>query len=403
MKKQFVIVGGGLSGLAAAVNLKNRGIQDFILIEKEKEVGGRVKTSEIDGFKLDHGFQVYLPSYENSGKLLDLRSLDLQFFDKGASILIGDKKLPFFAPEAGLGKLIHTAYAGPGSVMDKLKLNKHQKRVVSMTDEAIFAEPSTPSFTYLKRLGYSDEFVNLFWKPFYQSVFLENELSSSSRMLNFTLKHFAQQSTAVPAKGMQEIPKQLVSHLTADQLRLGHEVVSIENGIVKTDQGESIEADLVLNANANISKEKVAFHAVTNFYFAAPSFDAGAKQIILNANHQRLVNNIVPMTKVAKEYGDGKHELISVSANGNWENKESEVINELVSLLGEEVKSWKLVQSFLIEAALPKVNVPLYDKEYPIENGEILFGDYQLYPSIDGAMRAGIMASETALQELALV
>ena len=67
-KNQFIetiIIGAGLSGLAAGKTLlsKNR---DFIIIEQNNKIGGKVNTEIHNGYKLDYGFQIILDGYENT-------------------------------------------------------------------------------------------------------------------------------------------------------------------------------------------------------------------------------------------------------------------------------------------------------------------------------------------------
>ena len=52
-----IIIGAGLAGLTAARYLKTANLNTLI-IESDSQLGGRVKSTQIDGFTLDHGFQV---------------------------------------------------------------------------------------------------------------------------------------------------------------------------------------------------------------------------------------------------------------------------------------------------------------------------------------------------------
>ena len=72
--KTIGIIGGGISGLAAAFLLKNKGFE-VTLFEKSGRVGGNVETVEVDGFKIE-----YAPnSLLKSPRLVDLiKALNLE-------------------------------------------------------------------------------------------------------------------------------------------------------------------------------------------------------------------------------------------------------------------------------------------------------------------------------------
>ncbi|WP_117170299.1 NAD(P)/FAD-dependent oxidoreductase [Paraliobacillus sediminis] len=55
----IVIIGAGLSGIMAALTLKEKGCQNIILVEKSRSVGGRMATRRIEKGKVDHGAQFF--------------------------------------------------------------------------------------------------------------------------------------------------------------------------------------------------------------------------------------------------------------------------------------------------------------------------------------------------------
>ena len=49
---QAVIIGGGSAGLSAAVTLKKKGIEDIVVLEKDREPGGILEQCIHNGFGL---------------------------------------------------------------------------------------------------------------------------------------------------------------------------------------------------------------------------------------------------------------------------------------------------------------------------------------------------------------
>ena len=65
-----IVVGAGVAGLRCALELQSNGLE-VIVLEAQDGVGGRIRTDEVDGFRLDRGFQVLLTAYEECQEVLD--------------------------------------------------------------------------------------------------------------------------------------------------------------------------------------------------------------------------------------------------------------------------------------------------------------------------------------------
>ena len=62
-KSRIVIIGAGFSGIGLGVYLKKAGIQDFVILEKAKEVGGTWRENTYPGAECDVPSALYSYSF----------------------------------------------------------------------------------------------------------------------------------------------------------------------------------------------------------------------------------------------------------------------------------------------------------------------------------------------------
>ena len=391
------IIGAGLSGLTCSWYLKKNNIHDITIFESSEKPGGKLKTDSVDGFLLDRGFQVLLPAYPETKKVLDYEKLQLQRFHKGSLIYKNNKKIPFYDPENGFTALLKTVVFGPGTLLDKLILLKLKWTLSKLSVVNIFSSKKTiSSLSYLRELGFSEKIIEEFWIPFYQGVFLENNLETDSKMLQFTFKMFAEAGAAVPKEGMGAIPRQLVDYIGEEKIRYNAKVLHFDSKSITTSDGKTELFDKVVMA-CNMEKN-VPYNAVTNQYFQAEKLPLDTKHVILNAGKNRIVNNVVLISNVAANYSkNGKH-LISVSANG-IHLKADDFLKDLKSMFGSQVDNWKPLKSYIINEALPIIN---FEKKYQPKSTEGIYycGDHLVQGSINGAMESGRITAQEIIKGL---
>jgi phytoene dehydrogenase-like protein len=71
------LVGAGPAGLAAARTLQRAGLS-VTMLEASDDIGRRVRTDVVDGFRLDRGIQVLCPAHPALQRHLSLKAFPTQ-------------------------------------------------------------------------------------------------------------------------------------------------------------------------------------------------------------------------------------------------------------------------------------------------------------------------------------
>jgi phytoene dehydrogenase-like protein len=167
---KVAIVGAGVAGLVAAIELEKAGIAAAIY-ESTDKVGGRVKTDCKDGYRFDHGFQVLLTAYPELGRYLDMEKLQLQRFRPGSVTYVGSRALRIVDPIRQPSGLFTAMFSAIGSPMDKWRIWRLSSILKQTTIKEIFNRPSTRTIDYLREKGFSERIIKLFFRPFFSGIF----------------------------------------------------------------------------------------------------------------------------------------------------------------------------------------------------------------------------------------
>ncbi len=406
-EKKIYIVGAGLSGLIAALELEKAGLSAVIL-EASDRIGGRMKTDVEAGYRFDHGFQVLNTAYPEAKRYLDFQALQLKNFDPGAIIFEGKDSYILTDPLRNPLKLVGMAVSKVGTFLDKVRVFTLTQELKKKSLETIFSEPSLPTHEYLKNYGFSDAIIANFFRPFFRGIFLEMDLETSSRMFEFVFKMFSQGYAAVPAKGMGQIPEMIKSQLQTTEIKLNTPVASVEGENILLSDGTKIKADRIIVAvqpdlvMKQLEGQFAPARKVINFYFAAPKSFLGRPMIgLLTGN--RVINNFVFMEDVSKEYAPIGKSLLSVTVlESTLAEKEliKVIQSELEELSGMKAEHFKHLKTYFISHALPQVgdlkfSIPF--TECKVLDQVFLAGDYLLHGSINAAMTSGRVAAEAVI------
>ncbi len=406
-----IVVGAGLAGLTCARVLQQAKAKVRVL-EASDGVGGRVRTDLVEGFLLDRGFQVFLTAYPEPQRWLDYGALDFQRFFPGALVWREGRLHKVADPLRRPLQAAAHAFNKVGSFADKLHVLDLRQQSLAGSVEDVFHRGQRTSRVYLRDVGFSEEMVEAFFRPFFGGVFLEKELSTSSRMLEFVFRMFATGATAVPARGMGALAEQLAAKFPFGVVKLNTPVEEVWGHRVRLASGTVLEADAVVVATDAPAAEELLLgmpprrmNAVTCLYFAAPEPPVRGPYLVLNGEGRGPVNNLAVMSEVAPSYAPEGQALVSVSVLETAEDSEAleaRVREQLTEWFGGGVAKWRHLRTYAIPHALPAQSPELLEEPHRrvrMSPGLYACGDYRENGSIDGAMVSGRRAAEALLRD----
>jgi len=406
---KIYIVGAGISGLIAANVLENKGFHPQI-IEATDRAGGRVKTDIINGYQLDHGFQVLLTAYPAAKAYLDYEALDLQHFLPGATIFNNGSSKTIGDPLRNFSLLFPTLFSGIGNFSDKLKILKLNKIIKKKSVTEIFEQPETSTLVHLQKLGFSDEMISQFFKPFFSGIFLESKLDTSNRMCEIVYKMFGEGFAALPKAGVEAIPQQLVSNLKQTKFHYNTRVQQVEDGKITLENGTFLESHFTIVAAeaskliSNLKSQSVDWKSCDTLYFEASKRSIQKPLIGLIPGEHNLINNIFYHNSL-QTASTGTKELLSVTVVNDHNLAESFLIKKVQEELQQHcgIDSCTFLKRYKIPKALPNLQQLQYTmlpSETRLTTQTFLAGDVQLNGSLNAAMLVGEAAALGVIEAL---
>ena len=267
----MVVVGAGLAGLRAAQLLAAAG-RDVVVLEAADDIGGRVRTDRIDGFTLDHGFQLYNPAYPE-GRLA-WPGLPIRQFSAGVDVVRDGISHPLADPRRdprslpattrSLRALGATRGLGAfGSYAARLGTPLHPRRTPAGAAEQGIGEA-------LRSAGVDDAAFDCLVRPFLSGVLADSALETPRGVADEILRTFLAGTPGVPEAGMDQLPRRLAAGLS---VLTDSPVLSAQSGRVTTADAEWLADDVIVAVEDPSllvpTASATTWRALTTWYFAA--------------------------------------------------------------------------------------------------------------------------------------
>jgi hypothetical protein len=367
-----IVVGAGLAGLTAARELEAKGLS-VLLLEASDRPGGRVKTDLIDGFQIDHGFQVVNPGYRQVKRSGVLKEIDFHSFAPGFELVGHGRPLTltpsqpwnFLAPQLG----------SPAEKFNYLRF------LIGRSSNAKTFRAATHNFPNLYKHAL---------KPFLSGVYLTDPETLAMDVAAKIQRSFALGRPGVPRKGVGAFSEALARPLA--NVHYNESVVSIRNREVVT-QAATYTAENIVIAIDPLSAQKfvpslpaITMVKSTTWYHASKEPIRNGGMLHINARGS-VLNSLVISDAVAGYAPKGSH-LIATTVLDDV--NEVDVLAQLRQIWKSSTTKWELIKRFRIENSLPlhstgrPMNSPL-----SMGSGLWVIGDHRGYPSQQSAMQTG--------------
>ncbi len=367
-----IVIGAGLSGLVAARELEAQG-RSVLVIEASDRPGGRVKTDLIDGFQIDHGFQVINPGYPQVKKSGVLKEIDFISFAPGFFLVDSGRTL-----ELTPAKAWNFASSQLGSPWEKFN---YFRFITGPASNAKSFRAATVKFPKLYQSAL---------KPFLSGVFLADPESLALDVAQKIQRSFALGRPGVPRKGVGTFSAALARPLA--NIHYNERVISIRNREVIT-EGGTYSADHVIVATDPKSAQKLipstpapSMLKSTTWYHASDEPIRNGGLLHINARGG-VLNSLVISDAISGYAPKGRHLIVTTVLD---DLNEVDVKAQLRQIWKTSTTDWELVKRFRIEDSLP-----LHAAGQPIKSalslgsGLYVIGDHRGYPSQQSAMQTG--------------
>jgi protoporphyrinogen oxidase len=247
-----VIVGGGLAGLRAAVELAREG-RSVRVVEAEDAVGGRARTVWHDGLPVDRGFQSVFTGYPQTRAFIreiGIPDRDLRAFARGLVYVDGTE----IRRVGWLGGL--KPHRGGIGVEDIVAAGRLLASCRARSPESWLATEGTTTEQFLREEGFSGGFIDKIVRPLFGPIMQDRSLAADSGYFRYLLSVMARGQAVIPSDGVGMIAEWAAAavRVSGGIIELGTHAQALETGpdgaveSVRLSDGRSVSGRAVVLA-----------------------------------------------------------------------------------------------------------------------------------------------------------
>ncbi|OAH15638.1 NAD(P)/FAD-dependent oxidoreductase [Streptomyces jeddahensis] len=435
-----VIVGAGVSGLAAAHHLTRAGVTTVVL-EAAPYTGGRMSTEKVDGFRLDRIGQLLFTSYPELTRTPGLDALVLRPFAPGV-LVHSDGRHHRAGPPAptwstkgargsARGALIAARAlasaprapraprtAGPatprpatplGGALDQARLSAALGRLAATPAERLLTRRELPAAQALATRGLPSRTVDGFLRPLLSALLSDPGLTTSSRCADLALHAFARGRLCLPEGGADALPELLAATLPPGTVRTGVRVTEVSTTSVRTaDHGELACRSVLLATGARAAAELLpglrvpSFHPVTVVHHATSEPPLAEPALLLDADRRGPVAYTAVVSQVDPSRAPAGRTLVSSTVLGPPPpGLDALVRGHLAELYGTSTSGWETLAVHHDPEAVPAMPAP-HDLHRPVRllTGLYVCGDHRDTSTVQGALHSARRAAHVLAADL---
>ncbi|MER6749426.1 NAD(P)/FAD-dependent oxidoreductase [Streptomyces fungicidicus] len=439
-----VVVGAGVAGLSAARRLTSAGVTTLVL-EAAHEVGGRMTTEKVDGFRLDRIGQLLSTAYPELRAGTGLEGPVLRPFAPGvllhsdgrhhrAGVQPGARgarsargalhavRALASAPRPGGGPRRPVAVPGRqvsaprsrtgaplGTAVDQARLGAAFSKLAGTPVERLLARPETTAAEALVARGLPARTIDGFLRPLLSALLCDPELTTSSRCADLALRAFARGRLCLPEGGAEALPRQLARALPPGTVHTGVRVTSVSTTSVTTVEHGVFRCGAVLVATgARAAAELLPglrvpdFHPVTVVHHTTDEAPATGASLLLDADRGGPVAHTAVVSRVDPSRAPAGRTLVSSTVLGPpGPDVDTAVRMHLGRLYGVPTERWETLGVCHTAEAVPAMRPP-HDLRRAVRllAGLYVCGDHRDSGSVQGALHSGRRAAAAILADL---